>query len=216
MQTQDEKAMRTMPARAGRPRDTMISAALLDAAERRMEAGGFETLTVDGLVADAGTTRQTFYRRYASIAELALEVLITRFGGQEEVDTGSLEHDLLTLQRLDVTMLSSALGRNSLAGIFEEIRTDPVVRTAYLERVIAPRRENVHAVLDRAVARGEIGSTTEADAEYICDLLIGPLLARTLLPVALPLDEEFVHRTVGTVLRELGVKATGDSGVHDD
>jgi hypothetical protein len=45
-----------MTARAGRTRDTAISVALLDAAERRREVGKFDPVAIDG-VCDRAATR---------------------------------------------------------------------------------------------------------------------------------------------------------------
>lgn len=186
----------------GRPRDAAISRALVQTAERRMEDAGFHKLTVDGIVNEVGTTRQTFYRRYKTVSILALEVLLARFGGQGEVDTGHLESDLLELQRSDVAMMSTPLIQKNLPGLLEEIRTDAEVRELYFAKMIHPRRENVRAVIERARERGEV-TQADIDSEYICDLLFGPLLARVLLPTDQPLDDRLARKTVETVLREL-------------
>jgi len=186
----------------GRPRDASISRALVRAAERRMEADGFGKLTVDGIVNEVGTTRQTFYRRYRSVSLLALEVLLSRFGGQERIDTGKLESDLLELQRNDVAMMNAPLIQKNLPGLLAEIRTDVDVRQLYYEKMIHPRRVNVSLVISRARDRGE-PARSDIDSEYICDLLFGPLLARILLPTELPLDDRLARQTVATVLREI-------------
>ncbi|MGO2422261.1 MAG: TetR/AcrR family transcriptional regulator C-terminal ligand-binding domain-containing protein [Brevibacterium aurantiacum] len=172
------------------------------AAERRMESDGFDKLTVDGIVSEVGTTRQTFYRRYRSISLLALEILLDRFGGQEEVNTGSLAADLLELLRTDVAMMTSPLIRKNLPGLLEDIRTNEEVRVLYLERMILPRRDVVHEVLARAQARGEI-HREDFDAEYICDLMFGPTLSRVLLQTDAPIDDRLARQIVGSVLREL-------------
>ncbi|WP_121867940.1 TetR/AcrR family transcriptional regulator [Glutamicibacter nicotianae] len=185
----------------GRPRDASISRAIIQAAEKRMESLGFDKLTVDGIVNDVGTTRQAFYRRYKSMSILALEILLTRFGGQDEVDSGSLEGDLLALQLSDVAMMTTPLIQKNLPGLLEDIRTDADTREIYLERMILPRRKNIQAVLERAQARKEIPAET-IDHEYVCDLLFGPLLSRVLLPTGLPIDEHLAQKTVATVMRE--------------
>lgn len=167
-----------------------------------MESDGFTKLTVDGIVSEVGTTRQTFYRRYKNVSILALEVLLYRFSGQEAVDTGKLESDLLELQRSDVAMMTSPLIQKNLPGLFEDIRVVPEVREVYLEKMIRPRRENVHCVIERARERGEL-LNADVDSEYICDLLFGPLLARVLLPTDLPLDDRIARQTVSTVLHEM-------------
>lgn len=164
---------------------------------------GFGELTVDGIVNEVGTTRQTFYRRYATLSLLALEVLLTRFGDVEEVDTGSLESDLMKLQRDDVAMMTTPLIQKNLPGLFEDIRTIPEVRDLYYEKLISPRRANVSRVIQRAVERREIPDTTDADIEYVWDQLFGPLLNRVLMPMNAGIDDKLARRTVSTVMREL-------------
>lgn len=165
-----------------------------------MEADGHHKLTVDGIVHEVGCTRQTFYRRYKSVALLALEVLLSRFGVEGTVDSGKLEADLLELQRNDVAMMTTILVQKNLPGLFEDIRTDPDVRKLYYDRMIRPRRENIRLVIERAVERGEVHNA-DTDAEYICDLLFGPLLSRILLPTDLPLDDRLARQSVDAALR---------------
>jgi len=186
----------------GRPRDVAITRAIVDAATRQMETAGFGKLTVDGIVTEVGTTRQAFYRRYRNLSTLALEILLARFGKQDEVDTGSLEGDLFKLQIIDVAMMSTPLILNNLAGLLEEIQSDSETRAMYLEQMLIPRRNNVRKVLMRAQGRQEI-AFVNPDSEFISDLLFGPLLARVLLPMGLPIDEALARQTVAAVLNYL-------------
>ncbi|AZZ54561.1 hypothetical protein C5E08_00700 [Rathayibacter iranicus] len=186
----------------GRPRDAAISRALIRAAERLMESDGFDKLTVDGIVSEVGTTRQTFYRRYKSVSLLALEILLERFGRQEEIDTGNLSSDLLELLRTDVAMMTSPLIRKNLTGLLEDMRTDDEIRARYLKEVIYSRREVVSRVLERAKARGEI-TRDDTDSEYICDLMFGPALSRVVLQTGAPIDDRLARQIVASLMREL-------------
>lgn len=181
--------------RVGRPQVAGISDALLQAAERVMASDGFSALTVDALVTEVGTTRPTFYRRFPNVAQLAFEVIRSRFGIGDLVDTGSLHGDLLKLQRQDVSMFSSPLLRNNLPGLLEAVRTDDEIRKLYGEGFVQPRRANVSRVIDAAVARGEI-SSANIDVEFVCDLLTGPILSRALLPVSVRIGDEIARLTV--------------------
>lgn len=116
--------------------------------------------------------------------------------------TGRLESDLLELQRNDVAMMTTSLIQKNLPGLLEDMRTDSEVRETYRERMVLPRRQKVPDVLDRACERGEI-LRDDFDADYICDLLFGPLLARILLPTDLPVDDRLAHQTVTSVINEL-------------
>lgn len=187
----------------GRPQAPGLSEALLQAAERTMVSEGFEALTVDRLVTEVGTTRPTFYRRFPSTSALAFEVIWRRFGTGSPVDTGSLSDDLLTLQREDIAMFSTPLMQRNLPGLVRLVRSDPEIRSRYRGDFIEPRRANVRDLIRSAADRGEIPSA-DVDFELVCDLLIGPLLARTLLPLEGALDDRLARMTVQTVMTQLG------------
>ncbi len=167
-----------------------------------MLVSGFSKLTVDGLVNEVGTTRPAFYRRYRTIAHLAFEVIWNRFGTEASVNTGSLSGDLLKLQRDEVAMFSDPLLRNNLLGLLESVRTDLEVQSLYLEQFIKPRRANVERVVTAAVARGEL-SNVPSNLGFVCDLLLGPILARAVLPLPGELDDELAQETASAGLRAL-------------
>lgn len=186
----------------GRPRAEDITDALKKAAERTMSTDGYSKLSIDALSNEVGTTRPTFYRRFSSVAELVLEVVRDAFSPGLNPNTGTLRGDLLALQRETVTMFSSPLVSKSLAGLLEAVRADPAVRDAYREEFVGPRRANIARVLDAAVERGEVESS-RLDSEFICDMLVGPILSRVLLPVDSGLDDKLARDTVDAVCRYL-------------
>ena len=194
--------------RGGRPRDPAVSQALLEAAERTLEAEGFSALTVGSLVKQVGATRPAFYRRYGSLAELVFEIIRRRFGPDVPPQTGTLACDLLALQRADVQMLNSELMRRNLPGLLEAMRLDPTIAELYRTHFITPRRDNVGQVIRAAVERSEI-PPLDYDLEYVCDMLVGRLLTRLLLPIRQPIGEDLAQATVNTVLRELRAVSTG-------
>lgn len=179
-----------------------VTEALMEAAERALIADGFTELTVDRLVNEIGTTRPTFYRRYRNIHHLAFDIIVNRFGTGRSVDTGMLRTDLIALQQEKVLLLSSPLMRNSLPGMLESARSDPSLRQRYIEEFIEPRRDNVRRAIARAVSRGEIDGTG-IDLDFVCDLLLGPLLTRAILPGSVPLDDRLAERSAEVVLEHL-------------
>ncbi|MDQ0708998.1 AcrR family transcriptional regulator [Arthrobacter woluwensis] len=196
-----------MATKRGRPLSSDVSEALRQAAERIMRSSGYSSLTVDGLVAEVGTTRPTFYRRYRNVGHLAFDVIQHRFGVNEIDDTGALSTDLLRLQRQEVAMFADPLLRNNLPGLLETIRIDESIRVLYLTQFIAPRRANVQAVLHRAVVRGEL-EADQIDLDWICDLLLSPLLTKALLPVGAGLTDELARRTAELAFDQLMAAAT--------
>ncbi len=162
---------------------------------------GYSALTIDSLVTSVGTTRPTFYRRFPNIAHLALTVVKNAFGTGTPVDTGSLREDLFTLQLEEVAMFSSPLMRNNLSGLLEAARTDHDLLVLYGAEFIGPRRSNVDRVVAAAVERGEISA--DVDIDFVCDLLLGPILARALMPSGAALDETLARQTTEAALRAL-------------
>lgn len=182
--------------------DQGISQALFQSAARIMETEGFSHLTIDGLVTEVGTSRPAFYRRYSSLAHLALDIVLDRYADAPAADTGGLRSDLLKLQRNDVAMMTSPLIQNSLPALFEAMRTDEDIARMYVERLIGPRRANVASVIAAAIERREIPNRA-VDTEYVCDQLFGPLLVRVLIPMGQKITDAIARKTVDSVLNDL-------------
>lgn len=180
--------------RVGRPFDPQIQRALLAEAEKVMVTSGYAHLSVDGLVRAIGSTRPTFYRRYPNVAHLALDVIASKFGMGDPPTTGSLIEDLEVLQRNEVQMLASDLFRKNLPGLLESIHADETIRTLWGESFVVRRRQNLSNVIATARERGE-PIRTDWDLNLIADLLVGPILARALLPGTGSLDEAFALDT---------------------
>ncbi|WP_256966769.1 TetR/AcrR family transcriptional regulator [Streptomyces caniscabiei] len=60
------------PAAAGRPRDPAIEEAIIRATRRRLATDGYSSMTIGDIVADAGVTRPTVYRRWGRHGARAL------------------------------------------------------------------------------------------------------------------------------------------------
>lgn len=191
---------------AGRPTSVNITTALLDAAYQIMVSDGYSKLSVDGIVTRAGTNRPAFYRRFPSVGFIAFEVIRDRFGTGEEPIGGSLSATILQLQRDDVTMLTSPLMQKNLPGLLEAVRTDADLRGLYRDLFVLPRRSNVEAVIAAATKRGEIEKMS-VDIDLVCDLLIGPLLARAILPLDTQLNTALAEQTTTVVCAMLGVES---------
>lgn len=198
----------------GRPIDPEIQSALLAAAEAVMVGPGFSHLTVDGLVRSIGSTRPAFYRRYPSVAHLAFDVIASKFGTGEPPSTGSLLGDLETLQRAEVAMFSSDLFRKNLPGLLESIRTDEVIQQLYADAFVARRRENLGRVIETAIERGE-RIRADWDLDLVSDLLVGPLLARTLLPGTAALDDDLARVTARVACSVLSSHQLDVSTAHE-
>lgn len=186
----------------GRPRSTEIDRRILEAVAELAVKVGYSRLTVEEVARHAGTSKPAFYRRYADLSETVPILLATRFGNDEDVDTGSIVSDFLTIQLRQAELFNHPLSRNALCGYLDAISLRPEQRAPFIEGYLQPRRAFTTVVLSRAVGRGEIEPF--ADADYVADLLTGPVIMRALLPGMPPIDATLVRQTVNTVLNEVG------------
>ena len=116
--------------------------AILDAAERRLREGRYGDLSVDQLMADTDLTRTTFYRHFADLGELVLELLQSVGGELMDVAEGWV-----------ADAGSEPIGRDSLRSIvafFE--RHGPLVRSIADAARHDPEIEEVYGgVIERFV-----------------------------------------------------------------
>lgn len=194
-----------MPAAFGRPRDSSLDAAIINATQAVLLGEGYSAVNIDRVAKLAGTTRAAVYRRANSATELLLMLLISRFGVDPAPDSGGLRQDLLLLQRLQRQFFSDAVVQAALAGALTAIRENDALAVSFYDRFMAPRRTSVAAMLTKAATRGEIH--LPQDPGLISDLLTGPLLLRTLMPFLGALDDALIDATVNAALSALGDKA---------
>lgn len=182
----------------GRPRDSSIDDAILDEAARMVVENGYGATTIDAVARAAGTTRPAVYRRYASLAQIVSAAVSSRLVFDPAVDSGDLPTDLRRIQQAQVAFFTDPLVVKALPGLIEESSRNDTLRIRLLDDVMAPRRAAVATAIDQAAARGaiEVGQ----NVEHVADLLIGPLMLRTLLPALGPVDEGLVATTVAAAL----------------
>lgn len=189
----------------GRPRNTDLDTAILDAAIDLLLEGGFTALSVEAVASRAGTSRPAFYRRYKAVSGLFMDILSRRFGSTFDFDSGDLPTDLLEIQRDQLALFTDPLVQQSLAGFLESIRHSSELTQVFVNEFLSPRRASTIKIISKAVARKDIAPP--ADPEWICDLLTGPFVIRALFPALTPLGEDLVQHTVETALRELRYKS---------
>ncbi|MFT4259151.1 TetR/AcrR family transcriptional regulator [Microbacterium sp.] len=191
---------------AGRPRKPSIDEAILDAFAELVVERGYTRVTVDDVVDRAGSNKPAFYRRFRDLADVVPRLLAERHGLDADIDTGSLVEDLLEVQRRQLALFTDPAVSRGLIGWAAYVSAHPERAEPFVSSYLAPRRAFTHVILARAVARGEIREG--ADADWIADLLTGPLLMRVTLPGLPPITEELVVLTVTAALDALGLART--------
>jgi len=125
---------------------------------------GYDRLTMDAVATAAKASKATLYRRWSTKAELVVDA-ISRAKGcpmPEEVDTGSLRGDLISMSCGDGGF-TDELPMSVVAGLLTALHRDADLQKAFRERFIGPRLEVTNKVYERAVERGEIAPDVDVD-----------------------------------------------------
>lgn len=142
---------------ARRRRGSALEAAILEAAWDELTEVGYAALTMEGVAARARTSRAVLYRRWPNRPELVVAAVRhhTEAAPMGVPDTGSLRGDVLALLRHMSVRVGEAAGIFSflIADYFHEAGLPPAVLR---ERAIAGSQSEMSAILERAIARGEI------------------------------------------------------------
>jgi AcrR family transcriptional regulator len=192
--------------RPGRPRERSYDQAILDAALEILNARGYAGLTIDGVAARAGVGRPTIYRRWPSKPALVIAALTQSLGITPVPDSGRLRDDLIAFQRDQVRMMDAPGSRRITAGLVADLVADPELAERYLGDYVGMRRSVVYQALQRGIDRGEL--RPDADLALVYDMLIGPLLLRSLVGGE-RLGRAIAEQTVDAVLGAFGQNPKG-------
>jgi AcrR family transcriptional regulator len=190
----------TTGARPGRQRSQAADEAILAATLEELFSVGYGGLTVAAVIARAGVSSATLYRRWPTKQQLVAAALASMHQEVVDVDTGTLAGDLLALARfLADTMTVDRV--DVTEDVLAELRRNPEFRVAIADKFQRPRLEQLDRILDRARARGELGPGL--DTEVAMSFLSGPLYNRHTVTQE-PLSDAFVRlaatATVGALL----------------
>ena len=159
----------------GRPRDTALDASILRAAMELLGEAGIHAVTMDAVAQRAGAGKASLYRRWKSKDELLADALTLHSPIDVEVDTGSLRDDLI-----GIYAHYYGLGNHVMQAAVQEMLGNVRQHMAWTEKVaperLTARRAKVRALVERAVARGEIAPPDDMD--LLLDLVPAMILYR--------------------------------------
>ncbi|MFI8975250.1 TetR/AcrR family transcriptional regulator [Nocardia asteroides] len=157
-----------------------------------LHESGYAALTMDAVAARSRCSKATLYRQWQGKPDLVAAALRHERIGGAEIDTGSLRGDLYALgarMEEDAALVS---------GLIHAVHIDVELRVALRERLIGPELTGFDALLRRAADRGEVRPEVAA-AEFLPHLLVGALIARSLLDNE-PTDLAYLRRYVDAVV----------------
>jgi AcrR family transcriptional regulator len=158
---------------------------------------GYSALSLDAVARKAGVGKAALYRRWRSKADMASD-LVKQISATAIVlidpgDRGSLEADLYAALLAGQRLLRHALVRRILPDLYIAIPREPALAAAMRPGEMA-REKKVEALVDRAIARGELPA--DVDRRAATDFLIGPLYWRVVV-----LGERCDRRRLKTLAR---------------
>lgn len=181
--------------RRGRPRSEAAEQAIVGAVLSLVEKGfPLALISIEGIAAEAGVGKATIYRRWPNKEELLLDVLQRLDEPEPPVAPGSVRDALVTALEYLRRAALARRSHSSLALISTELRSMPELYRRYHQLVIEPRRERLRLLLARGVEQGEIRA--DVDLDLLGELVVGPMLSRTLLHPGARLDDPTLSATI--------------------
>ncbi|MFF7155260.1 TetR/AcrR family transcriptional regulator C-terminal ligand-binding domain-containing protein [Streptomyces sp. NPDC008139] len=187
----------------GRPRSETARRAVLDAALRLCQDGGYQALTMKGIAESAGVGRQTVYRWWPAKQDVLLDALRDlglRKAEHLDPDSGDTLRDVRTL--LDATfVLTRKLTGKALIGLMADAQHDPDLSQRLQSTVIGPRRQALRALLARGVQRGEL-SGEDGALDLAVDFAFGAMWYRLISHHA-PVDARLAEQVTSALAKLL-------------
>jgi AcrR family transcriptional regulator len=158
-----------------RNRDPDIDERVLAAARTVMARDGYARMSFDGVAGVAGVTRPTVYLRHPTKAQLATAALAAYREHGKPSDSGDTRADLLARLRHFRRGVERPNGMAMLGTVLAEEPHTPELLALWRKRLVNPRRDELRAILLRAMERGEL--RPDADVEAAVAMLVGSYFA---------------------------------------
>ncbi|MCU1374642.1 MAG: TetR family transcriptional regulator [Actinomycetia bacterium] len=189
----------TTAVKSGRQRSQAADDAILTATLDVLRQHGYQALTISAVIERSGVSSATLYRRWPDKQALVVAALRTLTADLTCSDTGTLAGDVESL----VKRMARAMATpdDLFAVLATEVKHNDELRAMNRVAFIEPRLGQVKAILDRAVARGELVDRPADDVAL--SLITGPLYHRAFV-LGEKLTPSFQRTVVHHVLAGLG------------
>lgn len=156
----------------GRRRDPLLEKRVHDAACRLYARLGWAGTTIDAIAREAKVGKSSIYRRWPDAGTLLVDSLATLIELPVDIDTGSVQTDLVIMARAISSLLFSEVGE-SLVRLSAEAASIPTLWPRW--RAFSDARiAGMGDIVRRGIARGELPADTPVPE--LLDALFGGLL----------------------------------------
>ncbi|MED5811246.1 TetR/AcrR family transcriptional regulator [Mycolicibacterium sp. 050232] len=190
----ESKLRRRTDGRLDRSRD----ASILNAALAALAENGYVNTNMNDIAARAGVGKAAIYRRWSSKAALITDALVywrPDLLDDDAPDTGSLEGDFDELVRRAVRNDEEHFSYDLVLRAAVEATHDPHLASALDDLMLLKGRRVVTAILQQAVARGEVA---DRDWSLIADAMTGMSLMRVIS--GQKIDAKFIRDVIDTLI----------------
>lgn len=132
---------------------------------------GYAATSIGAVAARAGVGKDTIYRRWPGKAELVFEAVFTTTDDAPAPNTGTLAGDLTVLLQSLVDEFHAPAAAAALPGLLADFAADPELKARIRGDFLAPSKERLLILFERALLRGEIAAGTPVD--LVLDTLAG-------------------------------------------
>ncbi|MCI0686943.1 MAG: TetR/AcrR family transcriptional regulator [Sporichthyaceae bacterium] len=177
-----------------RRRGEALETAIIDAVLALLREVGYEAVTMEGIAARAHTGKAALYRRWASKADLVVDVLQRCLAPMEPPpDRGNIRDDLIAVLRRLAAVVNSPAG----CAIPTLTTRDRAFVELVAERVVVPQQRMLVGVLRRGIERGDV--RPELPLALVAE--VGPsMLLKRALADGPPVRDGFVVSVVDDLL----------------
>lgn len=178
--------------RSARVREAVL-AAVLD----ELTINGYAALSVEAVASRAGVNKTTVYRRWPTLDELVVDALTTwSYDAIPDLDTGSIETDLLALGKTLAEQLNAGVGRQIVSVVLTAGLRSAQLRDA-TRRYFDHQAERATPVVAQAIERGELPANTDTNA--LLTTFRAPLFYR-MVTTGDPIDEDLITHSARVTL----------------
>jgi AcrR family transcriptional regulator len=158
----------------GRPRDPSVEKAILRAALRRIVSDGYSRVTIGDIAADAGVTRPTVYRRWASKQDLVVAALDFSLQEERALNPVGRFEELPPAEALKQALrhaFPSDRGMKAIGHVLMEAEQNPELLDLVRRHAITPRVRPFIDTLWRLCEEGVVRK--DIDLDVVADMMIG-------------------------------------------
>jgi AcrR family transcriptional regulator len=179
-----------------------VERAIVEGVMKLLEEGvPLAELSIERIARTAGVGKATIYRRWSGKEELFVDVVRAAEPPDPELPGTCMRDDLVAL--LEQLRQRGVVSRTSmiLHNVYAQMKSSPKIWCAYHATVIEPRRRLQLEILRRGQRNGEL--RTDVDVDVLNDILVGPMLVRSVMRPDAELPEGLSEQIVDTVLEGL-------------